>query len=70
MSKLAKEFLFYTFLIMIVCWGIFLWCSVSGITIEDNYLLYLPYLLGGWSPTIASYVVLRKNGNVVSVGRN
>ena len=21
MSKLAKEFLFYTFLIMIVCWG-------------------------------------------------
>ena len=48
MSKLAKEYLFYTFLIMIVCWGIFLWCSVSGINIEDNYLLYLPYLLGGW----------------------
>lgn len=66
MSKLAKEYLFYTFLIMIVCWGIFLWCSVLGINIEDNYLLYLPYLLGGWSPTIASYVVLRKNGNVNS----
>ena len=66
MSKLTKEYLFYTFFIMIVCWGIFLWCSVSGINIEDNYLLYLPYLLGGWSPTIASYVVLKKNGNVNS----
>ena len=66
MSKLTKEYLFYTFFIMIVCWGIFLWCSVSGINIEDNYLLYLPYLLGGWSPTIASYVVLRKSGNVNS----
>ena len=43
MSKLAKEYLFYTFLIMIVCWGIFLWCSVSGINIEDKYIKTIFY---------------------------
>jgi membrane protease YdiL (CAAX protease family) len=44
---------------MLVCWGICLICSVIGITLADNYLLYIPYLLGGFSPTIASLIVTK-----------
>ncbi len=57
MSKLSKEYLLYTFSIMLVCWGgICLVCNLNNISLNDNYLLYIPYLLGGWSPTIASYI--------------
>lgn len=34
--------------------------------LTDHYFLYIPYLLGGWSPTIASYIVLVKNGKLNS----
>ncbi len=61
MNKLIKDYLIYTFLIMIICWGICVICSLNGILLNDNYLLYLPYLLGGWSPTIASFISLKKN---------
>lgn len=45
---------------MIVCWGTCLICSACGIILTDNYLLYVPYLLGGLSPTIASFIVTKK----------
>lgn len=64
MSKLSKDYLLYTFSIMIVCWGIFLICSLNGMSLESNYFLFIPYLVGGWSPTIASYIVLKKNSEV------
>ncbi len=64
MSKLSKEYLLYTFSIMLVCWGICLACSLNHISINDNYLLYIPYLLGGWSPTIASFIALKKNNKI------
>ncbi len=64
MSKLSKEYLLYTFFIMLVCWGICLACSLNHISINDNYLLYIPYLLGGWSPTIASLISLKKNNKI------
>lgn len=44
---------------MMVCWGTCLICSVNGITLADNVLLYIPYLLGGFSPTIASLIVTK-----------
>lgn len=37
-----------------------------GFSLDKNYLLYVPYLVGGWSPTIASYIVLKKNDRVKS----
>ncbi len=64
MSKLSKNYLSLTFLIMLVCWGICLLCSFNGILINDNKLLYVPYALGGWSPTIASYFSLKRSGEV------
>ena len=68
MNKLIKDYLLYTFLIMLICWGICLLCSINGTSLNDNYLLYAPYLLGGWSPTIVSFLALKKNDKVVNLG--
>ncbi len=64
MSKLSKNYLSLTFLIMLAGWGTCLLCSLNGISINDHKLLYLPYALGGWSPTIASYFSLKRSGEV------
>ena len=64
MSKLSRDYLIYTFLIMLVGWGTCIVCSRNNISIDDNFLLYIPYLLGGWSPTIASFIVLKKNNYI------
>lgn len=66
MNKLVKNYLVYTFLIMLICWGICTVCSLNGIFLNKNYILYIPYLLGGWSPTIASFFVLKKNNKVTN----
>lgn len=67
MSKLSKIYLCYTFLIMLIGWGTCLICSLSGISLNDNYLLYIPYLLGGWSPTIASFLSLKKANKIANI---
>lgn len=64
MSKLSKDYLLYTFAIMLICWGSCVICSFYGISLNKNYLLYVPYLLGGWSPTIGSFIALKKNKEV------
>ena len=64
MNKLIKDYLSITFLIMIICWGISIVCSINGIILKNNPLLYVPYLIGGWSPTIASYISLKKNNQI------
>lgn len=66
MNKLIKDYLIYTCLIMLICWGICLLCSINGILLNENYLLYVPYLFGGLSPTIASFFALKKNNKVTS----
>lgn len=64
MSKLCKDYLWCTFIIMVVCWGTCVLCGLNGILLKNTSLLYIPYLLGGWSPTIASFIVLKKNNEV------
>lgn len=64
MSKLSKDYLLYTFAIMLFCWGACVICSLNGVSLDNNYLLYIPYLLGGWSPTIVSFIALKKNKEV------
>ena len=63
-KKLTAEYLLYTFLIMGVCWGACVVLGIFGVTMDKHYWLYALYLLGGWSPTIASYTALKKNGEV------
>lgn len=67
MNKLCKMYLGCTFGIMLICWGICVICSLHGITLNDHYFLYVPYLLGGLSPTIASYLSLKKNNRIKTV---
>ncbi len=66
MNKLSKDYLIYTFLIMIICWGLCVICSLNGILLNENYFLYIPYLLGGLSPTIASFLALKKSNKVAN----
>lgn len=67
MSKLNKNYLSLTFLIMLIGWGICLLYSFNGASLNDNKWLYAPYLLGGWSPTIASYLSLKSNSKVADI---
>lgn len=67
MTKIAARFLALTFAIVVVCWGLCVVCGLCGVTFETMPLLRIPYLLGGWSPTIASYAVLRRSGRVGSL---
>ena len=64
MSKLCRQYLTVTFMIMVLCWGTCLVCSMCGISLADFPLLYVPYMLGGFSPTIASYIVQKKHCEV------
>ena len=64
MNKLSVKYLVITFAIMILCWGTCVTCSICGIYLSDNFWLYLPYILGGFSPTIASFIVLKQSGSV------
>lgn len=67
MSKLSKNYIVYTYFITGVCWGVCFICSLIGISLKDNYLLYVLYLLGGLSPTIASFISLKKNKRITNI---
>ena len=67
MSKLSAKYFFWTFGIMLLCWGTCIAFSMNGISLTNNSFLYIPYILGGFSPTIASYILLKQNGQVKSL---
>jgi len=60
MRKTAGQFLIFTFCIMLLCWGTCLLCSRFGYYLSNMPLLYVPFLAGGFSPTIASWLVWKK----------
>ena len=63
-KKLIKEFLTITFAIMIVFWGgCALISQMFNLTV-NNIFLRIMHIIGGFSPTIASYISLKRNGKV------
>lgn len=64
MGKLVRQYLIVTFAIMAICWGTCVLCGLCGVYLTEFPLLYIPYLLGGLSPTIASYIADKKNDKV------
>lgn len=63
-KKLVKEFLIITFAIMIVFWGsCALISQLFDLTI-NNIFLRIMHMIGGFSPTIASYISLKRNKDV------
>ncbi|MBR4224801.1 MAG: CPBP family intramembrane metalloprotease [Oscillospiraceae bacterium] len=63
-SKAFRDHLIITFPIMIVCWGLCVILGLNGITKADHAWINLPYVIGAFSTTIASYIALKKNGEV------
>lgn len=63
-KSISVQFLFLTGVIALVSWGICVVFSLSGYALNTDYWLYLPYMIGGWSPTIASYFVLKRNQKI------
>ena len=64
MTKLSTKFLSWTFALMALTWGVCAVCSMNGIFIGDNVFLFAIYIAGGYSPTIASFIVLKQSGQV------
>lgn len=63
-KKLVKEYLVLTFILMGLSWGVaVLLCRLFGLDVANPFLRAL-HILGGFSPTIASYVSLRRCGRV------
>ena len=67
-KKLVFQYLLLTFSIMIFLWGLLLIFGYFGFSINSHFLLYIPWILGGLSPTIASYIVLKKNNEITGFG--
>ncbi|MCR5097741.1 MAG: CPBP family intramembrane metalloprotease [Lachnospiraceae bacterium] len=63
-GKVFFEHIIYTFVIMGICWGLCVIFGINGITMSDHVWLYILWWTGGISPTIASYMILKKNGEV------
>ena len=63
-KKLVKDFLIITFTIMTLFWGgCALISQIFNVTV-NNIFLRIMHIIGGFSPTIASYVSLKKNNRV------
>lgn len=63
-NNLVKDFLKTTFIIMIIfCGGAAVLSQTLELTI-NNILLRIMHLIGGFSPTIASYITLKKYNQV------
>lgn len=69
MKKQITRFLEYTFGIMGVCWGGCLILGRLGFTLAQQPWLYVPYLVGGWSPTIGSYLAMRTGEGGAGLGQ-
>lgn len=64
-KKLVREFLIITFVIMLVFWGgCALISQIFDLTV-NNIFLRIMHMIGGFSPTIASYVSLKRNNVVI-----
>ncbi len=65
-KPLVRDFLLFTFSIMLVFWGACVAiCQCSELTVNHIFLRIL-HLTGGFSPTVASYISLKKHGQVRS----
>lgn len=62
--KLFTDHLLITAVITAVFWGLAVVFGMNGITMKDHPWIMLLQGFGAWSTTIASYIALKKNGQV------
>jgi len=63
-KKITIQFTALTFLIALAMWGICVVFGLFGLTIENADWLWVIIALCSFSPTIASYIVLKKHNEV------
>ncbi len=63
-KSILVQFLVVTGVIALVSWGICVAFSLLGFSLNKDYWMYIPYMIGGLSPTIASYFVLKRNRKI------
>lgn len=63
-KKIEFRFVLMTYALMLVGWGLTAVFAVFGFTLKNSPWLYVLYLTGGWSPTIASYFSAKACGKV------
>ena len=66
-KKLVFQYLLLTFSIVLFSWGLLVVLGHLGFSVNNHFWLYVPYILGGLSPTIASYIVLKKNNEITGI---
>jgi hypothetical protein len=65
--KIVIQFTVLAYIIAFIFWGGLLVFEKFSFTIDEYPLLNLLYLIGAWSPAIASFVVLRRNNKVSGI---
>ncbi len=69
-KKLVRDFLILTFSLGLLGWGLCAaLCHALKLTLNDHITLKILFFLGGMSPTIASFVALRRSGQIHSLGQ-
>ena len=63
-KKLFINHLIITFAIALISWGLCIILGLNGITKDNHVWINIPYILGAWSTTIASYIALKKDGEI------
>lgn len=64
MNRLCKQYLALTFALSYLCWGVCILGNRMGILVSESLFLNLLFLLGGFAPTIASYLSLKKEKRI------
>lgn len=67
-KKIFFGHLLLTFAIAAICWGACIILGINNITTKDQKWIYAPWFIGGMSPAIASYIVLKRNKQVIGFG--
>ena len=62
--KLFADHLLITVIIAVVFWGLAIVLGMNGITIKDHPWITVLQGVGAFSTTIASYIALKRNGEV------
>lgn len=66
-SETYVKFVLFTYMLMALAGGLAIALGYSGLTTKTASWMYLFILIGGWSPTIVSYYVLKRDGQVSSL---
>ena len=63
-KKLFTDHLIITIVIALISWGLCIILGLNGVTKDKHAWINIPYVLGAFSTTIASFIALKKNNEV------